>query len=679
MSIVQKSTGEDGRVQFNIMQVDLLNGVDKDKLEASDYSPTEEEKRARAMMLQHFTLGYTTMYTPRVELNDLCVVDRMTVDQQAWNTYQPNNGEPEIGDEVNAWRSRAMRPILRNKVISMAAHATARLIFPRVIALNPNNEHDVDLAQVMQDLLEWTEEQSEYGEYAVRRVISALTDPASIGYTEYAESYRTVKYANEFGSYDQRNILDEDNSGFINIPVPVDELYIENFYEPDIQKQAFLIWRRVISYSQAEAKYGTLPNWIHVKPGVMTLYNDANATFYQKYDPQLRGTDVEEVIYWNRRLDLKLITLNAVLVTPHDNPNQRADKQYPFDKFGYELINNRCFYYKSLAFNLLPEANIINTLYPMFIDGTYLNLYPPMVNIGGETITGDVIVPGAVTTLSDPNADLRAIKTSNDLKAGMDALQIVENSIAQSSQSNLAAGQEGAPGTPSTAYEISRLEQNSQTLLGLFITMIAKHVKDFGDLRMGDILQYTPIPEITEMEGNDLTFKSFYMPNPDSPKKGKKIAFKILPEMTAREHMSRALELLDKENKTGMTVYEVDPQLFREMKYQTYLTTDILHPKSKDLERAYDLETFDRLIQSPSADQEEALRLLLGTNPNTARNEDKYISKQPAQQMPPLGGPQASQALKQGTRPSPTAATGQAMSALPQGQLSTGTQALPIR
>src|SRR5690606_1867467 len=144
-------------------------------------------------------------------------------------------------------------------------------------------------------------------------------------------------------------------------------LFIENFYEPDIQKQGWLIWRRVFSYSLAETKYARLypDKFKFVRPGVVNLFNDADDSFYQVYDNNLREEEVEEIVYFNKTLDLKIIIVNGVMLTDPDNANPRNDKQYPFAKFGYELINNRCFYYKSLAFKLQQDASIVNTLYPM--------------------------------------------------------------------------------------------------------------------------------------------------------------------------------------------------------------------------------------------------------------------------------------------------------------------------
>lgn len=616
--------------------------------EVSTYTMTPEAKDVRDMILRQFVLGTVNMYTPRVEFNDLSLVTRDQYDQMSFNTYQPNNGEAWQGAPQLAWRSRALRPVVRNKCMSIAAHATARLIFPKVFAYNKNSDEQQDAARVMEDLMEWSGDVSNYAFVALMRVITALASPASIGYTEYGEVTRMVKRERkEDGTWREERVRDEAYPCFMDTVVPVNQLYIQNMYEPDIQKQGWLIWRKVYSFSEAQSKYnGVYDNFKYVKPGVQTLYDDANRAFYYVYDPNMRQEDVEEIMYWNKNLDLKIIMVNGVMMTEHDNPNPRMDKLYPFDKFGYEPINNRFFYYKSLAFKLQHDASIVNTLYQMVIDGTYLSIFKPMVNVGGEIIASDVIVPGAVTTLSDPNADLRAINVGSDLRAGLETLSVVEKSINESSQEPLQAGIDGS-GSGTTAYEISRLEQNANTVLGLFLQMIAKHVKDFGKLRLGDILQYMTIPDVVDITGNpEMTYKTFFLQaSPKAGGKNKKIEFtNDLPDTyTEDEYLDASYEVKIEEEQKGMEIAKVNPQLFRELQYRVTISPDVLSPRSEDLERAFDLESFDRMIQAPHIfDPEETGKLLLQSNPSTKKNPDKFLAKQPqAPQVTIPGMPEA--------------------------------------
>lgn len=627
MSLVIKNVGNAEYSDIRLTPDDIK----EKKIPSSQYAPTEDERAVRDMIIRQFTLGYQTMYTPRREFNDVSVIGRTAIDQMSFNTYQPNNGESPEGDLINGWRSNAIRPIVRNKCISIAAHATAQLIFPKIFAYNEKSDVQEDAARVMEDLMEWSAEQSNYEKTSLNAVISALFNPASITYSEYGEVYRTVKREKgEDGKWIAEKELDDDQSGFKDSIVPVDELYIENIYENDIQKQGWLIWRRVIGYDLAFTKYGHYENWKFVKPGVQVIFNDANDSFYEVYDNNMRNDCVEEVIYWNKKMDLKLCMVNAVLLTDFDNPNPRNDKLYPFSKFGYENIDEgKFFYYKSLAFKMQSDANIINTLYPMIVDGTYLNIFQPMVNIGSETIGSDVIVPGGVTTLSDPNSKLTAIPVAGNIKAGMDTLMAVEESVAESSEDPIMSGT--SPKGTNTAYEISRLEQNANTVLGLFVKMIAQFVRQYGRLRVGDMIQYLTIVDADKITDNpELVYKSFVVKG-----KGKDSSKKIeftddVPEEPISEDdaLKRSYDVLKEEKQKGMEIYKVNPTLFRELQYKIVVSPDVLHPRSEDLERAMKLELYDRAIGNPTADQEMVFKdFLLGAYKDIKDPED-YVMKQ---------------------------------------------------
>lgn len=617
-------------------KISLDNFGKPDPKYLSAYSPSEDVKKMRSRIIKDFTLGDVTQKKPRREFNDMSVLERMNIDQMSFNSYQPNDGDALEGDEINSWKSKAMRPIVRNKCISIAAHATARLIFPKVFAFNNQNDEEVDSAIVMEDLMEWKGEKSNYTQTQLFAVISALVNPASIIYTDYCEVYREVKREKgSDGKWKKEKMLDETLSGFQDTIVPVDELYIENIFEHDIQKQGWLIWRRVQSYSTLEAKYGHIKEFKeYVKPGMQLIYNDANQSFYEVYDMNMRGELGEEITYWNKTLDVKIVMVNGVMVTPFDNPNPRNDKLYPFVKFGYELIDEgKFFYYKSLAFKMAQDAKIINTLYPMIIDGTYLDIFKPMVTSGGEAIGSDVIVPGAVTTLADPNSDLRAINMGINMTTGLNTLQKVEESINASSQDPIENGQ--STGAASTAYEISRIEQNATTVLGLFLKMIAQSVKDYGRLSKGDILQYLTIPEVSEIEGNtDLVYKTFLVHGKEASGKTKTRKIKFdgsLPEdnITEEEKLNMSYDIMEEQG-DKQSLFKVNPELFRALNYETLITPDVLRTRSEDLERAYGVEEFDKAISAAqvgvAVDLDASYKdFILMNYPKSKRDPDKYM------------------------------------------------------
>ena len=83
--------------------------------------------------------------------------------------------------------------------------------------------------------------------------------------------------------------------------------------------------------------------------------------------------------------------------------------------------------------------------------------------------------------------------------------------------------------------------------------------------------------------------------------------------------------------------------VFREYKYKFAVDSDVLNPRSAELERAFNLETYDRAVANPTADQEKVfVDLLMASNPKTSRNPKDYVMKQQPmqpQQMGPDGQP----------------------------------------
>ncbi len=632
------------------------------KNEKSAYRPEGQEAAVLAMIRRHFTLGYTNMYTPRVEFSDLSTIQRAMVDQMSFNTYQPNNGESYPGDAINSWRSHAMRPIVRNKVISIAAHATARLLFPKVFAWNENNDDQRDAAQVMSDLMEWSGEESDYTMTTLYNTLSALVNPVAIVYTEYCEIYRTVKREKlADGTYRTEEIIDEVLSGFKDTIVSPDELFIENFFEPDVQKQAWLVWRRVISYDMAQERFGKAKNFECVKPGIQVVFNDANQSFYQVYDPNMRPYMVEWVQYYNRAEDLKIDVLNGIMVSDADNCNPRNDKLYPFTWTGYEIINNRCAYFKALAFKLMHDANIINTLYPMIIDGTYLDLFKPMVIAGEENVPSNIIVPGRASTLTNPQATITPIQLGTNMKSGFDALGAVEESVNQSSESP------AVPENPKnvTAEAIATREQEKNVILGLFIQMIGSFVKQYGRLRMGDILQYMTIGQVDSIEDSpELVYKTFLLHNKgENGNKTRKIQLSKDMPMTLpaglydKKVEDMSFNVLKEQGgmESDQELYKVNPELYRNYKFKLVISPDVMNPLSASTERAYNLEIYDRAIQNPIANQEAVFELLLQSTPTTKKDPKKFITQNQGQLNPqnPLAAAQGTMSMQ--NAPQPTA------------------------
>ncbi len=667
MSILQDKLDSSGRYIKDSAQVKQANAK-KDAI--SMYVPSDEERNCLNELLQDFRNGWMTMHLTRPEFNDMSLYQRHIIDMLAFNTYQENDGNPMMEDRLGGWQSQAMRPIIRNSAISMCAHQTARQLIPKVAAFNNQDEEQEDAAKVMSYLVDWAREQANYPLMALYRNIAALYSPISWGYSEYIQTYRNVKDGkNEDGTWKYKKVLDEEESGFKHLPLAADQIFFSDFYQREVQKQDFIIWRQIMSYDRAKAKYGHFKNFDFVKGGIIVTMDDANSGFYQVYDPHMRQWDVEVVIRWRKSTDSRDIMINGVLMTGAWAANPRGDHQYPFDAFYYLPINERCIAGKSLVFSLQSDARLANEFYQMIADGTKLNLFPPTVTMGSEKAGIDVIVPGLNLAFADPEVKVQTLKTADgqSLQTTMQTLEKIESSIHESSQDPIQQGQQQG-GTPSTAYEISRIEQNSATVLGLSIKFFTfMHVIPYGKLLVNDILQYMTMPEAEKITGDGgLLYKTFYAKEPGKAGKQNKIEFNgNLPDtMTEEEKLAISWMLLKKQGgiKSNTTLWMVNPILFREHKYKFAVDADVLNPRSAELERAFAIELFDRAIAHPETFKNTEIgKILLSTDPTTARNVEKYlvppapIAPQGGQPVPGQGGTPGQPGM--GSAPKPNAPT----------------------
>lgn len=630
MSIIEKK----GDVYISTQ----INPKDAKNLELSSYIPSDEDKQVLNMVIDHYARGTNLLNKPRKEFDDLSVIQASQAFQLRFNTYVPNDGRGYEGDPDN-WRSKAIKPIQRNKVISIAAHATARQIFPKIFATDKFNTAQNSAAVVMELLMESAANTSGYDKTFFKAVLSSCVNVSSIVHSEYANVYQNFKTKKDekTGKYKIEKKINETYSGFQDEVLLPEEVLIENFYEEDIQKQGYIIKRKILSYSQAQIKYSDKPNFKYVKPGMQCLGSQQG--YYYRIDDDLQSVGVEEAIYWNKSLDVRLVVLNGILVTDNDEPNPRSDKMYPLSKFGYEMFGNtNCFYYKSLISKMDKDADIVNTLYRILIDGTLLSIMPPVAISGTDnTVDSTVLSPGSVTTFSSPDTRTQVVGPTPNLNAGFTMLAKVEESIDQSSATPLQQGI--ASGGTQTAYEISKLEANAGTVLGLYTKMISDFVLQYGELRKNDILQYQTVADINAIvDNNELVYNTFLVKTDTGTHK---IDFnsEYPEEMDKEEAMNASYDILEQED-NNVSLYKVNPKIFSALKYSCVVKPDIMQPRSEELERALKLDIYSLAIQNPNLDPIKVTEdFLLGAYKDIKNTKD-YMKSQQIDMMNPNYMPQ---------------------------------------
>lgn len=599
------------------------------------YQPSKPTRDFIAYVREDYSIGHFNMHKPYTEFNNRSVVNTMNDHQMAFNNYIP----PRSQDPNESWKSQTVRPLTRNKVISIAAHITAQVVFPAVLAQNSNDQEDKEVASVMQDLMRWVMDQSRYETTFLFMVIGAMVNPCIYMKPEFVEVMQSIKRKDEKGNITKEEVVDEVFSGFNTFLIPCDEIFIANIYEYELQKQRFIIHRRFIEYEEAKAFWSDHEDFKYVRPGVRIFFDDDSGMFYEQKDDDL-NTLVEEATYYNRTEDTQVTLVNGILVTSKDQRIKHRDNKdkpkYPLAKTGYEPIDEKHFYYyKSAVSKLMPDQDVLDQMWNMFMDGKFLDVMPPSAIIGGNDETDNtVIIPGA-TNYYPENTQIVPMGLGRNTDAGLIAIQALENSMSESTQDPRSGG---SAGEKITARQFIGEENNARVQLGLFLRMISNIVEDFGDLMQDIIIHHMTVGQVEEITAGQsrMKFRTFLIP--DQVEDGRKITKSIQftnefadEEMDEDRELKESFKLFKEEGalKATKKIYKVNPSLFSQMKFKTVMKSERLISRSEELERLLSLEAYDRMIVDPTiSSSPESLRAVSRdflVEPLAKGESDKYL------------------------------------------------------
>lgn len=551
----------------------------------SAFAPPEDVKNLTQRVSQDNGVAFSLQNKALTEFNDYSLLQRADIDQKRWNAYRA----PPSMDVDEAWRWNGIRPITRNRIIGIVAQMTARIVIPAPYAQNDQDELDVSVAQIMRDLMEYNIRNSNYVDNYIMWITDALVNPVAYLGVGFFEAMQTIKEENE-GKVTKKDVLDGVVSGFQTFNIPLDEIFIGNFYQKQLDRQRFVIRRRYINYDEAKALKSDHKNFEYVQPGIKTVFNAADSLFYDAVDEML-STLVEEVTYYNRLEDMEVLFMNGIYVGDNDTEanlikhrdNENRPK-YNFGVLGYEDISSRFFFYKSAAWKLGDDDELVIRTEQLLADAVFLETMTPTVTTGQGQMSEAIMIPGKNTAFENPNVRVEPIKLGSSLSSAFNLLLKKERDMSESSQDPMMTGVQTQP---KTASEAMLMAQNAKIALGRFGNMLVSSLKKVGGLMIDVILRHQTIGDIEETgDGESVQrFKTFILTNSGDEKLNKKIVFK--PEMmgneiTEEDEMKKSYEMLSEEGGIDSTnrISEVNPEAWRKLKYFLSVDTEELLPLS---------------------------------------------------------------------------------------------------
>jgi len=312
-----------------------------------------------------------------------------------------------------------------------------------------------------------------------------------------------------------REAIDELMSGFRLHNVPFDELLFDNPYEYTLQKQRWIGRRRYISFDDAKARFGKHANWKYIRPGVRAVFDEQSHAFYDVYD-ELNPNLIEWFVYYNRNEDQQIDFVNGVYFGENNTElnlikHRRAARDiegepvlipvYQYVKFGYSPIDEkRFFFYKSAVNELGPQQRLVDRMWKMVMDGTFLEVLPPLGIVSNQVVKSNVFYPGSTTTFQDKDTSITPLRTGTNLTAGFNAMTIAEQDLNATGRVPNLPAKSGA-----TAFEVSQEMQQSKVQLGTFGAMISECVTQIGGLMIDVILQHQTVGDVQEITAGGLS------------------------------------------------------------------------------------------------------------------------------------------------------------------------------
>jgi hypothetical protein len=621
----------------------------------SNYAPDKETQDVITMVQNDCAIADLVRKHTYPEFNwngfNEDLISYMNEMQKRFNSTPPAPSD----DPDDEWKSNHVQPMTRNKVIAIVASITNAIMKPKASAINDKNEEDTQAALVMEDLITSTFPSTNYDDLFPLAVQEMCVNPGVIIQQDYTHIKRKVKVLtpstspDEAPAYTEKEVTDHTLSGFKMELVPLDEFYISNFYEPDIQKQDFIIRRKILTYDQAYLNAKDRDGFIKYVQMGMRIYFDNNTNlFFHQQDDFLDGRLVYMDTYYNRQKDLQLTFFNGWLDGQPDAPYHRSktplnrvDKNYPFASSGYERYNSRSFYYMPLTAKLALVQDEMDILHRALTDGTILSIFPPLNVIGAEMEETASIKPGALNSFSRPDSQVQPMNLGGNLQSGYQLLQDQKRVSDESSQSPQAAGL--AQGGRQTLGEVQLLQQNTQIQLGLIGKMIAKLVKGYGDLLVPSILQHMTVGTVLDSVGSlpKYQYNTFIIPEVErmGDKRTSIVDFNA-PQPTSKDtEMEQSYKLLKLEKKKTQTIYQVNPDSFRNTKFTLFVEPALEDRTASFSKRIF---AFDRMKNSPQIDQEANLKYNL-IEPLYPGESSRFIKDKETMQM--------EQQLAQGSQP----------------------------
>lgn len=506
-----------------------------DQTKVETYNPTDAERKFTVDIWSEFQQCYV------LKNKSLDILGGRTL-QAFWNQsnedYAVITQPSDPNDPVQQYSSS----ISRDKADVFIANLTNQLMIPSCTAQNAAQEVDRVMSKVSKSTLFWMHQND--------------------GFPSESGNLKNTRYIHKGVVEGTMHVQDNVNEdGLDSEMVPNEEIYIPNYWQPDIQKQSIVFRAKLnTTYDEAEQIFGDRPNWKYVQPNCYEYFSIERPEFKQFWDGILQEDALQILYIWKRMTRKELeeqkakgripkkakqfrwfnVLIGGVPMFPVDTVSQYRDGFCPINKGVFCRFAKSEFYWGNSLPNKIHEDKKWKDAWKTLMRyKAKLNLLKPMISKNGQFIDEEIILPAKITPMPE-GTELEVIDGVSDPISDADVkmMQLADNEIDRGTQ---------APQTQIDPDQTARAsvitESNAQLLLDSF----AREVAFFMCARSYPLVlrafQFFPRRKIKKIAIPEQSL--------DGGRIGTlEVIFEKLPKMTEEEELERSFEIRKEERKS---------------------------------------------------------------------------------------------------------------------------------
>lgn len=574
----------------------MPNSLETEQPNLAIYLETPDEAKAKQAVLKDYVRGRMIINKTYGQFNGRTLFDCIDDWTKRWNGYIP-----KASPLLEKYQSRMFLNFTRNQIISYLAKTALNVPKPSVTAVNKkSNLEDKKFAEVLKDLNQFSLNAENGDARFLESALECVIKGTVIKYEGYAKTKQKIDVPQSFDVLTGKvKSKTEDKIIFDNCfqeLAPIEDFYIANPYQPDIQKQPFVCWRKITSYQEAEGEYGHYPNFKSV-PKATYLIASEPTTFYRNTLQTELGMDRVEIIrYYNKSKNLHVVLCNGVVI--YNGPNPFKDGRYPFAKGIFEPFDNFFFWGASFCHKIQGDQDLLNTLWNMMVDKNYGSMLP--FGLSSDTddfIEDEVLTVNKIRKVGDINAwkfvQLPGVNAGETQMLEMAKTFANENSgLVQG-----AGGMMSPKGGRLPVWQIMLQQQETMARLGFSTSFLENFERDRTELRISHILQFYSIPKIEKITGvngeeiEKLVYRDVKLSNQDlsDGKKGTKM-IKIVqsPSLEEKANLENELSVIETQGELTGTPTEalaIVVDTFTDYNFEVQIITNSSYQKSSVLDQ----------------------------------------------------------------------------------------------